>query len=106
MGHETWDMGHGTLDMTHGTWELGHGMWHMRYGTWYMGQGNMGYVTWVLDLELWYRLLCDSRENSLTLVTGVFDNFLGFPLTPLCIEVLDGRNLGPSVVQGRMYYPL
>jgi hypothetical protein len=28
-------------------------------------------------------------------VTGVFDNFLGLPLTPPSIEVLDGRKLGP-----------
>ena len=39
-------------------------------------------------------------------VAGVFDNFLGLPLTPAGIEVLDGRKLGPSDVQGRTHYPL
>ena len=36
----------------------------------------------------------------MTWVTGVFDNFLGLPLTPSGIEVLDGREFGPV-----MYWP-
>ena len=42
----------------------------------------------------------------MTRVAGVFDNFLGLPLTPPGIEVLDGRKLGPSDVLGRTHYPL
>ena len=46
------------------------------------------------------------RENSLTRVAGVFDNFWGPSLTPPGIEVLDDRKLGPSDVLGRTHYPL
>ena len=46
------------------------------------------------------------RKQSMTWVTGVSDNFMGFPLTPPIIQVLDGRTLGPSDVLGRMHYPL
>ena len=42
----------------------------------------------------------------MTRVAGVLDHFLGLPLTPPGIEVLDGRKLGPSDVLGRTYYPL
>ena len=59
-----------------------------------------------LDLALQYRLPCGSRENSLTGVGGVFDNFYGLPLTPRSIKVLDGRKLGPGDVLGRTHYPL
>ena len=49
---------------------------------------------------------CKQREQSMTWVTGVFDHFLGFPLTPPSILVLDGTKLGPSDVLGRAHYPL
>jgi hypothetical protein len=39
-------------------------------------------------------------------VAGVFGNFYSLPLTPPGIEVLDGRELGPSDVLGRSKYPL
>ena len=42
----------------------------------------------------------------MTGLTGVFDNFLGLPLTPPGVEVLDGRQLSPSDVLGRTHYPL
>jgi hypothetical protein len=38
----------------------------------------------------------------MTWVTGVSDNFLGFPLT----LVLDCRKLGPSDALGQMHHPL
>ena len=38
-------------------------------------------------------------------VGGVFNIFLGLPLTPPGIEVLDGRKLGPSDVLGSTHYP-
>ena len=34
----------------------------------------------------------------MTWAIGVSDNFMGFPLTPLIIQVLDGKKLGPSDV--------
>ena len=37
----------------------------------------------------------------MTRVAGVFDTFLGLPLTPPGIEVLDSRKLGPSDVLGQ-----
>ena len=42
----------------------------------------------------------------MTWVTEVSDDFMGFPLTPPIIQVLDGRKLGPSDVLGRMCFPL
>ena len=39
-------------------------------------------------------------------IAGVFDNCLGLPLTPPGIEVLDGRELGPSDVLGCTHHPL
>ena len=46
------------------------------------------------------------REQSMTRVAGVFDNYQGLPLTPPGIEVLDGRKLCPSNVLSRTHYPL
>ena len=42
----------------------------------------------------------------MTGVAGVFDNFLGLPLTPPGVEVLDDRQLSPSDVLGRTHHPL
>jgi hypothetical protein len=42
----------------------------------------------------------------MTWVAGVFDIFKGLPLTPIGIEVLDGRELGPSDVLVSMHYPV
>ena len=42
---------------------------------------------------------------SIARVAGVFDNFMGLPLKPPSIEVLDGRKLGPSDVLGLMHHP-
>ena len=35
---------------------------------------------------------------------GVFDSYLGLPLTPPGIEVMDGRELGPRDVLGRTHH--
>ena len=45
--------------------------------------------------------LWKQREQSMTTVAGVFDNFKGLPLTPPGVEVLDGRQLCPRDVLGR-----
>jgi hypothetical protein len=37
---------------------------------------------------------------------SLFNNFLGFPITPPDIEVLDDRELSPSDVLGCMQHPL
>ena len=42
----------------------------------------------------------------MTGVAGVFDHFLGLPLTPPGVEVLDDRQLSPSDVLGCTHYPL
>ena len=44
------------------------------------------------------------REQSMAWVAGVFGNFSG--LTPPDIEVLNGRELGPSDVLGCPRHPL
>ena len=46
------------------------------------------------------------REQSMTGVAGVFDNFQSLRLTPPGVEVLDGRQLSPSDVLGHTHYPL
>ena len=46
------------------------------------------------------------RKQSITWVTGVPDNFMGFPLTLPIIYVLDCRKLGPSDVLGCTHHPL
>ena len=42
----------------------------------------------------------------MTRVAEAFANFLGLPLTPPGIKVLDGRKLSPSDVLGSTHYPL
>jgi hypothetical protein len=46
------------------------------------------------------------REQSMAWVVGVFNDFPGLPLTPPHLEVLDGRELGPSDVLGCPHHPL
>jgi hypothetical protein len=40
------------------------------------------------------------KEQSMALVVGVFNDFPDFPFTPLDLEVIDGRKLGPRRVLG------
>lgn len=54
-----------------------------------------------LPLAMWYQ-----RELSMPWVAGVFDNYLGLPLTLPGIEVLDGWELSSRDVLGCTLRPL